>query len=131
MFSMPGINWYTDTFDSYRVVKSIEGGITKHERQKVLTGIPCRVYDNPTPSPSMDETAAKTDGGNTLCCGVSTDIKAGDEIIVYRSSAIQTTPVSTERYFAGTPNIYVEPFGGVIADLNHMQVALYNGERIS
>lgn len=130
MFSMPGINWYTDTFDSYRVEQTIEGGITKHERKQVLSACPCRVYNNPTPEPSMTETAATTSAGNTLCCDIGTDIKSGDEIIVYRSSAIRPQPVSTDRYFAGKPNIYVEPFGGIIANLEHIQVALYNEKRI-
>ena len=130
MFSMPGLNWYTDTFDSYRVEDTVEGGITKHERKQVLSACPCRVYNNPTSEPSMSQTAATSSAGNTLCCDIGTDIKAGDEIIVYRSSAIRATPVSTDRYFAGKPNIYVEPFGGVIADLEHMQVALFNEQRI-
>lgn len=130
MFQMNGIDWYTDTFDSFRVVESIDGGITKHERKQVLFGVPCRAYRTPTNEPSMEETAARLSGGNALCCDVETDIKAGDEIIVYRSSAIRAKPVSVERFFAGNPNVYVEPFGGVLADLEHLQVALYNEERI-
>lgn len=130
MFSMPGINWYTDTFDSYRVEESIEGGITKHERKQILTGEACRVYTNPTPEPTMEDTAAKYSAGNMLACSIGTDIKAGDEIIVHRSAGIRAQAVSDERYFAGRPNIYVEPFGGILADLEHMQVALYNEERI-
>ena len=130
MFSMPGINWYTDTFDSYRVEESIEGGITKHERKQILTGEACRVYTNPTTEPTMEDTAAKYSAGNTLACAIGTDIKAGDEIIVHRSAGIRAQAVSDERYFAGRPNIYVEPFGGILADLEHMQVALYNEERI-
>jgi hypothetical protein len=58
MFSMPGINWYTDTFDSYRVIATVDGGITKHERQKVLSAVPCRVYNNPNADISMSEQAA-------------------------------------------------------------------------
>ncbi len=130
MFSMPGINWYNDTFDSFRVVDSVEGGITKHARTQILSACPCRVYNNPTNSPEMTETASKESDSNTLCCDVGTDIKAGDEIIVYRSSAIRPQPVSINRYFAGKPNIYVEPFGGVVANLEHMQIALLNEERI-
>jgi hypothetical protein len=130
MFSMPGINWYTDTFDSYRVIDSVEGGITKHTRTKILSACPCRVYQNPTNTPSMTETAAQANDNNVLCCDVGTDLKAGDEIIVYRSSAIRPQPVSTTRYFAGNINIYVEPFGGIVADLEHIQVALLNEERI-
>lgn len=130
MFSMPGINWYTDTFDSYRVTATTVDGITKHERTKILSGVSCRVYNNPTPEPQMSEQAATVSAGNTLCCDVGTDIQSGDEIIVYRSANIRTEPVSTDRYFAGKPNIYVEPFGGIIANLEHMQVALYNEKRI-
>ena len=78
----------------------------------------------------MQSTAATIGKGNAMCCEVGTDIKAGDEIILYRSSSIKSTPVSTDRYFAGNINIYVEPFGGIIAGLEHVQVALYNEERI-
>lgn len=127
---MPGINWYTDTFDSYRVIDSVEGGITKHTRTKILSSCPCRVYQNPTNTPSMTETAAQANDNNTMCCDVGIDLKAGDEIIVYRSSAIRPQPVSTTRYFAGNINIYVEPFGGIVANLEHIQVALLNEERI-
>lgn len=130
MFSMPGINWYTDTFDAFRVVESLEGGITKHSREQVLFGVPCRVYNNPTPEPQMSETSATTSAGNTLCCDVDVDVRAGDEIIVHRSSRIKPQPISNVRYFAGKPNVYVEPFGGIVANLEHTQVALYNEERI-
>ena len=65
---------------------------------------------------------------NAISCNYG--LKAGDEIIVHRSAGIKPQPVSNTRYFAGKPNIYVEPFGGIIADLNHIQVALYNEERI-
>lgn len=131
MFQMPGLDWYTDTFDSFRVTESKDGGITKHTRVQILSGVPCRAYRTPTNEPSMEETAARISQGNALCCDIGADIKAGDEIIVYRSAAIRDTPVSVTRYFAGNPNVYVEPFGGAVADLEHLQVALYNEERIS
>lgn len=130
MFSMPGINWYTDSFESYRVTQTTEGGIVKNERVKVLSNVPCRVYNNPNADIQMNEQAATTSAGNTLCCDVGVDIKAGDEIIVSRSALIRATPVCVDRYFAGKPNIYVEPFGGVLADLEHQQVALYNEKRV-
>lgn len=130
MFSMPGINWYTDTFDSFRVVATVDAGITKHERIQMIYGQACRVYNNPTPEPQMSEQAAAVSAGNTLCCDIGTDIKAGDEIIVHRSAGIRAEAVSNDRYFAGKPNIYVEPFGGIIANLEHMQVALYHEKRI-
>ncbi len=130
MFWMPGINVYTDTFTSYRVIDNVDGGITKHDRQKILKDIPCRVYNNPTPEPTMNEQAATVTANNTLCCDVGTDIKEGDEIYVKRAALIRAEPVSVERYFAGLPNTYVEPFLGINADLSHMQVALLNEKRI-
>ena len=130
MFLMPGVNILTDTFDSFRVIESNEGGITKHERKQVLSGVPCRVYNTPNAEPSMRETAATVSASNTLCCEVGTDIEAGDEIIVYRASRIRPEPVSTERYFAGLPNTLVEPAFGSIADLSHVQVALFHEKRI-
>lgn len=130
MFSMPGINWYTDTFDTFRVTQTTEGGITKNERNQVLSNVPCRVYNNPTADIQMEEQAATTSAGNTLCCDVGTDIRTGDEVIVKRSAGIRAEPVSVDRYFAGKPNIYVEPFGGIIANLEHVQVALYNEKRV-
>ena len=130
MFSMPGINWYTDEFDAYRVESTVEGGITKHERTQVISSVPCRVYNNPNADIQMEEQAAKTGAGNTLCCDVDVDIKTGDEIIVRRAARIRATPVSTERYFAGKPNRYVEPFGGIVADLSHLQVSLFHEERV-
>ena len=130
MFSMPGTNWYTDSFDSYRIEAVVVDGITKHCRKQVLSAVPCRVYNNPNADIQMNEQAATTSAGNTLCCDVGVDIKTGDEIIVSRSALISAQPVSVDRYFAGKPNTYIEPFGGVVADLSHMQVALYNEKRV-
>ncbi len=121
---------YTDLFDSYRTVKTTENGITKQDRVPVLTGIPCRVYANQTNSPSMTDTAANVSQGNTLCCELGYDVKGGDEIIVHRGANVGRFVNPDERYIAGPPNIYVEPFGNACPDLEHMQVALVNEEVI-
>lgn len=115
---------YTDTFDTYRVVESVENGIIKQERQKVLEGIPCRVYSNQTNSPNMTDTAANINTSNQLCCELGYDIKGGDEFIVHRGANVGRYVNPDERYIGGPPNIYVEPFGGCFPDLEHMQVAL-------
>lgn len=118
------MQFYTDTFDSFRVVVSLENGITKQTRQQVLEGIPCRVYQNGTNSPNLTETAATVSYSNMLCCELGYDIKGGDEIIVHRGANVGRHVNPDERYIAGPPNIYVEPFGGASPDLEHMQVAL-------
>ena len=121
---------YTDTFDSYRVVKTIENGITKQSRSQVLSGIPCRVYQNQTNQPNLTETSSTINESNMLCCELGYDIKGGDEIIVHRGANVGRHVNPDERYIAGRPNIYVEPFAGAFPDLEHMQVALVDEDVI-
>lgn len=124
------VQMYTDTFDSYRVVKTTVNGIIKQSREKVLEAIPCRVYQNQTMTPNLNETAADVSMSNTLCCELGYDIRGGDEIIVHRGANVGRHVNPDERYIAGPPNIYVEPYAGVCPDLEHMQVALTNAEVI-
>lgn len=130
MFSLPGIDVYQDTFDVYRDVVTVENGITKHDRTLIVQGCVGRVYQNPTSSINLEDTVAGIDRGNQLMCDIDVDIQTGDEIIVYRSSRIRETPIEVTKYIAGNPNRYCEPFGGYFADLEHLQVALYNAERV-
>ena len=115
---------YTDTFDVYRAVKTIVNGITKQDRVNVFKDAPCRVYQNQTNQPSMTETAAMINTSNMLCCELGYDVKGGDEIIVHRGANVGRHVNPDERYIAGPPNIYVEPFGGAAPDLEHMQISL-------
>ena len=115
---------YTDTFDVYRVEKSVENGITKQTRVKILSDIPGRAYQNATNQPNLTETAASISNSNMLMCELGYDIKGGDEIIVHRGANIGRHINPDERYIAGPPNIFVEPFAGACPDLEHMQIAL-------
>lgn len=115
---------YTDTFDSYRVVKTIENGITKQHREQVLQGVPCRAYQNATNQPGITETAAMNNSSNNICCDLGYDVKGGDEIILHRGANVGRFVNPDERYIAGVPNIYTEPFAGVTPDLEHIQFAL-------
>ena len=36
-------DWYTDTADVYRVVDVKDGSLTRHQRQQVAEGVPCRI----------------------------------------------------------------------------------------
>ena len=118
------MQFYTDTFDTYRTVKRVVNGITKQDREPVLKGVPCRVYQNNTNSPNFSDTAATVGMSNTLCCELGYDILGGDEVIVHRGASVGRFVNPDERYIAGPPNIYVEPFGGAAPNLEHMQVAL-------
>lgn len=124
------MQFYTDTFDTYRVTKVIVNGITKQDRTPILSGIPCRVYQNNTNAPSLSETAATVGWSNTLMCELGYDIIAGDEVIVHRGANVGRHVNPDERYIAGPPNIYVEPFGGCSPDLEHMQIALTDEQAI-
>lgn len=122
---------YQDRFDVWRNNSHIEGGITKNERVKVVDGAWGRIYSNPTSSISMEDAAAGIDKSNQLMCPYETDIKTGDEIIVYRSARIRNPPVEVVKYIAGNPNRYASPFGGaILKELEHLQVALFNAERV-
>ena len=115
---------YTDLIDTYRVEETIENGIVKQSRVSVLTGVPCRAYQNSTNQPQMTDTAASISNSNMLMCDLGYDIKGGDEIILHRGANVGRFVNPDERYIAGPPNIYTEPFAGVTPDLEHMQFAL-------
>lgn len=118
------MNVYTDTFDVYRTVKTVENGITKQDRVLVLEGAPCRAYMNGTNPANLVETGATVSMSNMLCCELGYDVQGGDEIIVHRGANVGRRVNPDERYIAGPPNIYVEPFGGASPDLEHMQISL-------
>lgn len=122
---------YQDRFDVWRVTSHTEGGINKDTRTKVVDGAWGRIYSSPTSSISHEDTAAGIDKSNQLMCPYDTDIRTGDEIIVYRSARIRNPPVEVVKYIAGNPNRYASPFAGaVLKDLEHLQVALFNAERV-
>lgn len=115
--------WYTDTVDVYRVVNTTEGNIDVQARKKVYEAIPCRVYSSQKNGPSMQDTAARVNSTDKLSCAVDTDIQAGDELFVIRGGALgkQNQP---ERYFAGNPQHYYDPVGGMLTGLEHLEVGL-------
>ena len=115
---------YTDLIDTYRVEETVENGIVKQSRVSVLTSVPCRAYQNSTNQPQMTDTAASISNSNMLMCDLGYDIKGGDEIILHRGANVGRFVNPDERYIAGPPNIYTEPFAGVTPDLEHMQFAL-------
>lgn len=123
------LNWYTDLMDVYRVVPTLEGSLTRHTRQQVLSAIPCRIYQSDNKAPTMTPTAAEINEQMKVSCDNSVNVLAGDELIITRGGAIgQTT--ETIRAFAGDANHYYEPFGAVIPGLAHQQIRLLKQERI-
>lgn len=121
-------DWYTDTVDIYRVTDVADGALTRHERQQVAEGVPCRIYrsgDNPI---RMSQQAASIQQTDKLACGLDVDIHAGDELIVTRGAKLgRAGPVT--RAFAADPVYYYEPFGAVIPGLAHQEITLRQEER--
>lgn len=116
--------WYTDTVDIYRVEPVTRGNVTGQERKKInAEPVRCRVYSSKRDGPVMGRTASRERATEKLSCDLSTDIIAGDELQVIRGGAlgIQGQP---ERYFAGNPQAYHDPVGGVLTGLEHKEVGL-------
>lgn len=121
-------DWYTDTVDIYRVTDVADGALTRHERQLVAEGVPCRIYrsgDNPI---RMSRQAASIQQTDKLACGLDADIRDGDELIITRGAKLGK-PGPVTRAFAADPVYYYEPFGAVIPGLDHQEIPLRQEER--
>ena len=115
--------WYTDTAEIYRVVQTAEGAITRNTRTKIAEGVKCRVYRSAVKTANMTQTSAEYSAIEKLMLPLGTDILPNDELIVSRGSG-------SFRAFAGAVYEYTEPFGGVMPELAHIEVALLRMERI-
>ena len=117
-------DWYTDTMDVYRTVKTTVGHITRESREKVNeSAIPCRVYETQLQGGNPQNTAAVDRKTDKLACPVDTDIKADDLIIVHRGALVGGN--TEERYTAGKPQHFYDPVGMDVTGLSHMEVGLY------
>ena len=122
--------WYTDTVDVYRVVDVKDGNLTRHERRQVLTGVPCRVYEDHDRAVQMSQTAASIRQESMLACENGVDIRAGDELLIHRGGGLGKAGFDI-RAFAGDPHYYFEPFGAVIPGLAHQEIRLLEEERVT
>lgn len=123
-------DWYTDTMDVWRNVPVKDGNLTRQERQQVLTGIPCRVYQSDNKPINMTTTAADVQQNDHLACDISIDVRAGDELMITRGGRLgRAGPVI--RAFAADPNLYYEPFGAIMPGLSHQEIRLLQQERVN
>ena len=123
-------DWYTDTMDIYRVQDVQDGALTRHERQQVQTGIPCRVYQSDNKPINMTTTAADVQQNDHLACDISIDVRAGDELMITRGGRLgRAGPVI--RAFAADPNLFYEPFGAIMPGLAHQEIRLLQQERVN
>lgn len=123
-------DWYTDTMSVYRVREVLDGSLTRHERALVSEGIPCRIYQSDNRTVNMTETAASLKESDLLACGISVDVRPGDELVITRGGRLGR-PGPVIRAFAGEPNLYYEPFGAIIPGLAHQEIRLLQQERVT
>ncbi len=122
-------DWYTDRMDVYRTEDVKDGSLTRKKRVLVLSNVPCRVYQTDNRPIHMEETAAHVDQADKLTCDNAVDLRAGDELHVYRGKGLGQSREHI-RAFAGVPNYYFEPFGAVIPGLAHQEVRMMQQERV-
>ena len=123
-------DWYTDTVDIWRVTPTTTNGLTTNTRERICTGIPCRIYQSDNQPINMDQAAAHVKQADRLMCDTSVDIRAGDQLIIHRGAGLGKTAQDI-RAFAADPNLYFEPFGAVLPGLAHQEIRLLQQERVS
>jgi hypothetical protein len=114
--------------DIYRIKAEPGPGLAEPKREAVAQGVPCRVYRKSARGLRAGPGAYETSADDMLACACSVPVRAGDEIAVRRAGA---GPGGEERYFAGEPAKYLEPFGGALPGLAHQQIALSAKRRAS
>lgn len=122
-------DWYTDLVDVYRTRDIMDGDLTRHDRVKVLSAIPCRIYQSDNKAIRMNQAAADIHQEDKLACDISVNIQAGDELLITRGARLGKTGAAI-RAFAADPNFYYEPFGAVIPGLAHQEIRLMQQERV-
>lgn len=122
-------DWYTDVMDVYRVTQDTSGPVIRNTRTKVLSAVPCRIYQDSNPAPSMNRQAADFQNNLKIACRNDVDIRGGDELILTRGGRLGYT-TEKSRAFAGEPHKYYEPYGAVMPQLEHQEISLLQMERI-
>lgn len=123
-------NWYTDSMSISRNVPYKVGNIDKKKREELYKGIPCRIYNTKRNGPSWKDTAATATATDKVACDVSVDLKPGDMLMIVRGGRMGSNR-EPERYFAGTPQPYYDPVGGVLSGLEHQEAVLSMDEVIN
>lgn len=122
--------WLTDLADVYRVMQSQDGSFTRQERVCALRKLPCRIAKVSRPRITTIRTradAADVQDEQMLLCDIAADIRAGDELLILRGGRGTDAP---SRYQAGIVQRFHEPFGGIMAGLQHTEVSLRLNERV-
>lgn len=121
--------WYTDSMSISRNVSYKDGNVDKMKREEVRKDIPCRIYSAKRNGPSWKDTAATATATDKVACDVSVDLKPGDMLMIVRGGRLGSNR-DPERYFAGKPQPFYDPVGGVLSGLEHQEAVLSMDEVI-
>lgn len=122
-------DWYTDRMDIYRVQAYKDGSLTRHERRKIASDVPCRVYQTDAARLELNQTAASVRQTDWVQCDNAVDVQAGDELRLFRGEGLGRE-LPEMRAFAADPNHFFEPFGAVLPGLAHQEIPLVQEERV-
>lgn len=121
--------WYTDLVDIFRIENYVIGNASRQARMPKYQQVPCRIYRSGKARIQETSTDSTYSPYDMLAVDTSVDIQIGDELIVTRGGRLGKG-VRTERYFAGDPNDYFEPYGQISPQLDHKEIPLGATNRI-
>jgi len=97
---------WKDRMDIYRWVEVVEGGITKQKEKLLHEGVKCH-YSKRSLVDTGNDGAPTLISSHTLFCGLGTDLKEGDKVVVTQRNGRQITlmvgegfPYSTHQEFS-------------------------------
>ena len=81
----------------------------------------CRAYSNVKQHLKPEDASYVLHKVNSIAFPVGTNVCVGDEILLTRGAGVGK-PQKPVRYVAGSVTAFVEPFGGIVAFLEHIEV---------
>lgn len=118
-------DWYTDSFNVYRVIQTVEKGVTINKRKLISENNLGRIYFRKSnPLKSKGEVDVYSQIEDMLSCDTEIDIKEGDELEVKRGYLIGKWNGIIDKYLTGRATDYNIPFGGISPNLDHKEVSV-------
>lgn len=82
---------WKDRMDIYRFIETVVNGFTKNKEQLLYTDVKCQYSKGSLNDTGTDEGIPSLVNSYTLFCGLDTDIKEGDKVIVTQRNGRKVT----------------------------------------
>lgn len=82
---------WKDKMDIYRFVETVVNGITKSSEQLIKTDVKCKYSKSSLTDTGTENGIPRLVNSHTLFCGLDTDIKEGDKVIVTQKNGRKVT----------------------------------------